>query len=111
MENFIVAIVLLTVIIVFTAVNSFMICSICDEIIMLIDIGEIDKACELWNEKKSYLALFIRDAEIDVVESESSALSSEIPFEDGEAEAGKLRLREAVTELKNSEMPNFKNIF
>lgn len=111
MENFIAAIILLTVIIVFTTVNSFIISDICDDIISYIDAGDIKNACELWNNKKGYLALFIRDAEIDVVAAEANALNSQIPFEDGEAEAGKLRLRDAVLELKNSETPKFENIF
>lgn len=111
MENFVIAIILLIIIILFTALNSFFICRICDDIIAFIDIGDTENAYKLWKEKKSYLALFIRDAEIDVVDSEANALSEETPVEDGEAEAGKLRFRDAVKELRNSEFPNFDGIF
>ncbi len=111
MGNFICALVLLAVIIIFTAVNCTMICNICDDMIALIDEGKIDEAVKLWEEKRTYIAIFVRDAEIDVVTAEAGALGESIALEDGEAEMGRLRLRDAVIELKNSEELNFEDVF
>ncbi len=111
MGNMIIACILIAFVIIFTCVNSVIICSICDEMISLIDSGRTDDAISLFNEKRAYLAIFIRDAEIDVVSAEAEFLGESISFEDGEAEAGRMRLREAVTELKNSEKPTFQDIF
>lgn len=111
MGNVIFASILLSVVIIFTAVNSVIICNICDEIIELIDNGDAESAIALWNAKKDYIQIFVRDAEIDVVSAESEALGESISLEDGEAEMGKLRLRDAVIEIKNSESITLKNVF
>ena len=103
MGNMILASILLAVVIIFTAVNSVIICNICDEMIKLIDENNTDSAIELWKEKKEYIQIFIRDAEIDIVSAEADALGESISIEDGEIEMGRLRFREAVVELKNSE--------
>ena len=49
MGNFIFASILLAAVIIFTAVNSFIICDICDDITACIDSGETERAFELWN--------------------------------------------------------------
>lgn len=111
MGNFITSIIILLAVIVFTAVNSSIICSLCDEMISLIDSGERDRAIELWNEKREYIAVFVRDAEIDVASAEAESTGESLPLEDGEAEPEMLRFREAVEEIKNSEKLSFGNIF
>lgn len=111
MGNFVFATVLLAIIIIFTAVNSVRICDICDDMLALIDAGNTEEAIALWSEERDYLAIFVRDAEIDVVSAEADALGESIALEDGEAEMGAMRLREAITELRNSEKPSFQDIF
>ena len=111
MGNFIFASVLLLAVLIFTAVNSVLICNFCDEMTALIDEGKTEEAIAYWKEKKNYLQIFIRDAEIDVVSAEADALGESISIEDGEVEMGKLRLREAITELKNCEKITFGNVF
>lgn len=111
MGNFVVAIVILSAVMIFTAVNSVIICNLCDEMIDLADKGEIERAKELWQEKKGYLGLFIRDAEIDVVTAELSRSEQSVAIEDGEAEAAIISLKDALEELKHSECPQILNIF
>lgn len=111
MSNFICAVTLIAVVIIFSVVNSVIICNICDELTRLLDEGNVEKARDLWESKKGYLSFFIRDAEIDVVSSEAAALGESIALEDGEAELGALRFREAVEELRHGELPNIFNIF
>ena len=90
MSNFICAVTLIAVVIIFSVVNSVIICNICDELTRVLDEG---------------------NAEIDVVSSEAAALGESIALEDGEAELGALRFREAVEELRHGELPNIFNIF
>ncbi len=111
MGNFITSVIILLLVISFTAINSTIICSICDEMVDLIDSGRSEQAIALWNEKREYIAIFVRDAEIDVVSSEAEALGRSVSLEDGEAELGMMRFRESVLEIKNSEKVNFRNIF
>ncbi len=111
MENFVLAIVLLSIVVVFTGVNSVVICNICEEIISLAENGYYEDACRKWEESSGYIAIFVRDAEIDVVNAEAKELKSSIPFEDAEAEAGKMRFIDAVTEIIYSEKPSFQDIF
>ncbi len=103
MGNFICATVILILMIIFISVNSVIICNICDDITALIDTGEIEEAVKLWQEKKNYIALFVRDAEIDVVTAEASKIEQSTPIEDTEADPDSLGFREAVSEVKNSE--------
>ncbi len=111
MGNMIVACILIAFVVIFTCVNSYIVCNICDEMIKLIDSGKTEEAIAMWEEKKSYLSLIIRDSEIDVVSAEAELLGESISFEDGEAEQGRMRFREAISELINSEKPSFQNIF
>ena len=111
MGNFICAIIILSLIIVFTTVNSFIICNICDDAIALIDEGKTEEACKLWESRWSYIALFVRDAEMDVVNAEVKRFSFESTFEDGEAENGRLELREAIMEVRHSESASWRSIF
>jgi len=111
MENFVIAVFLVSLTVIFVIINCFYICSVCDDIISLIDENKNDEARELWNKNKSYISIFVRDAEIDVVESEAEALEEETPQEDGEAPASAMKFREAILEIKNSEKPTFLNIF
>ena len=57
MGNFYFALGILAFIIIFTAVNSFIICNICDDITEMIDKGDIENACKLWQEKGKYILL------------------------------------------------------
>ena len=111
MGNFVCASILLALVLIFTSVNSVVICNFCDEMILLIDEGRYEEAIDYWRSRKNYIQIFVRDAEIDVVSAEADALGESISIEDGEVEMGKLRLREAVTEIKNSEKINFGNVF
>ncbi len=111
MENFVISVILVSLMVIFTIFNCFYICSVCDEVIALIDENNTAEACRLWNEKRDYISIFVRDAEIDVVDSEAKALEEETPIEDGEAPASAIRFREAVMEIKDSEKPTFFNIF
>ncbi len=110
MGNFICAVVILAFIVIFTGVNSIIVCDICDDMIDLIDAGKADEASRLWKEKQMYVSLFVRDAEIDVVSAEAEKNKEKTPFEDGEAEAAIMSLREAIMELKNSEYFNWQSI-
>ena len=111
MGNFILASILLAFVIIFTAVNSFIVCGICDDITAYIDSGENEKAFELWNNKRKYISVFVRDAELDVVQAHVEKLTSETPLEDGEAESALLAFRDAVSEVYHSEYPTFYNVF
>lgn len=111
MGNFIFATVLLSLVLIFTAVNSVIICNLCDEMTALIDEGKTEEAIAYWKDKKNYIQTFVRDAEIDVVSAEADALGESISIEDGEVEMGKLRLREAISEVKNCEKMTFFNVF
>ena len=103
MGNFICATVILILMIIFISVNSVIVCNICDDITALIDAGEIEHAAELWQEKMNYIALFVRDAEIDVVTAEAMKIEEATPIEDAEAAPDSLAFRDAVAEVKNSE--------
>lgn len=109
MNNFIIAIIILALIIIFTVINSIYICSVCDDIIALIDEGRLEEAYSIWEEKKGYIAYLVRDAEIDVVTAETGSLGSDAAIEDGEAVG--LRFRDAIQEIKNTEAFSAENIF
>lgn len=111
MGNFICSLILLSAIILFTVINSVIICNICDKMIELTENGNSEQAIILWQEHKYYISFFVRDAEIDVVTAEADALGESIELEDGEAEIGALRFKEAVAEIKNSEKMTWGNIF
>jgi len=111
MGNFVLAIVILSIVILFTGVNSFVICDICEEIISLADNGYYEDACRKWEESSKYIAIFVRDAEIDVVNAEAKELKASLPFEDAEAEVGKMKFVDAVAEIIYSEKPSFQDIF
>lgn len=111
MGNFIFATVLLSIVIIFTGVNSFIICELCDEMIELIDAGYTEEACAIWKENRTYISIFVRDAEIDVVNTEVEAMEGVSSIEDGEAEAGRMRLREAVAEILDSEKVSLADVF
>ncbi len=111
MENFLISVIIVLALAIFVIFNCFYICSICDDIILLLDSNCTEDACILWEEKKNYISIFVRDAEIDVVDSEAKALQEETPNEDGEAASSAMKFREAVLEVKNSETPTFFNIF
>lgn len=110
MDNFIIACIILVSIFIFTGVNSYIICDTCDDIIALIDSKKEDEAKALWQKKRDYIAIFVRDAEIDVADSEAESLGKGAVLEDGEAEMGALRFREAIIEIRNSEKINLQDI-
>lgn len=104
MGNFICATVILILMVIFISVNSVMVCNICDEITALIDENDLEAAAELWQEKKNYISLFVRDAEIDVVTAEAMKAEGSTPIEDAESAPNSLAFRDAVAEVKNSEL-------
>lgn len=111
MENTILAFILIFIVLIFTGVNSFFICEICDKLIYLAEQEDINALENLWAEKRPYLSLFIRDAEIDSAEAEIKNLQTAIAFEDGETENAKISLTDAINELKNFEKLSFENLF
>lgn len=111
MHNFIIAVILIVFIVIFTTVNSFYICSVCDDIEALLNEGKIEEAVELWNSKKYYISFFVRDAEMDVVSTEADNLLRHYSLEDGEAESAKMSFSDAVNEIKLSEKLSFESIF
>ena len=111
MGNFICAVIIILALLLFVIINSVMICSICDDIIEFIDKGDTESAERLWSEKKNYISLFVRDAEIDVVTAEAEKLKKAIPPEDAEAETDAFALRDAIIEVKNSEFLNLQGLF
>ncbi len=111
MGNFICSIVILILMVIFISVNSVIVCNICDDITQLIDSGEVEEAAKVWQEKMSYIAFFVRDAEIDVVTAEASKIQQSTPIEDAEAAPDSMSFREAVTEVKNSERFSWQGLF
>ena len=111
MNNFIISLVLLVLILIFVGINAFRICSVCEEIVLAVESGDVDRAKNLWNQEKHYIAFFVRDAEVDVVNAEVQNLDEEKEFEDGEAAEDIVKFRDAVLELIYSEKPSFQNIF
>ena len=105
MENFVIAILFLSTILLFTVFNSIYICGICDDIIDMIDNGDISAAGELWQENQGYISFFVRDTEIDSVSARAEAIK-----EGSEAESAQ-KLRSAVEELRDSEKATFRHIF
>lgn len=111
MDNFIISIILLAAVLIFTGINSFVICGMVDEITELIDNDEFEKARELWEKRRNYISLFVRDAEIDVVNAEMNASGEGKENEDGEAELSVTDLKDALSELRHGEKPSLFNIF
>lgn len=111
MRNLIVACILLASVVSFTAISSARVCSICDEMISLVDAGEIDKAGELWQKNCDYIAYFVRDAEIDVVTAELEGVYESFAVEDGEREAACVALRDAINEISHFERLSFRSVF
>ncbi len=101
MRNFICAVLLLVFVFVFVGINSFIICRDVNEMIGLIDAGSVEEAICLWEEKRDYIAIFVRDAEIDAVDTVIVNNSDDIAQ----------RLREAVEEVKNGEMLSLQSVF
>ena len=103
MGNFIFTTVILVLMVIFISINSVIVCNICDDITALIDAGFLEEAAQRWQEKKNYIALFVRDAEIDVVTAEAMKIQQATPIEDAEAAPDSMAFREAISEVKNSE--------
>ncbi len=111
MNNFIIAIISVLLIFAFITINSFVICDICDDLIDYVEKEQLESAKDLWEKKKFYLSLFIRDAEIDVVTAEFNGVLEKTSIEDGESELNTTSLIDALNELKHSEKPSFNNVF
>lgn len=103
MDNLIVAAVILLFVIIFTAVNAFIICGICDEIIALVDKGELNSALALWEDKRLYISLFVRDAEIDAADCAHFTAPND--------ETAASRFRESICEIRDTEHLCFSNVF
>lgn len=103
MENFIIAVLIVAFIIVFSVINCVKITNLCEDMISLTEEGYFNIAYDLWQENKRYLSLFIHDPEID----EADAIFNTIKR--GEWESTD-RLIEALTELTDSEKPIFINL-
>lgn len=111
MRNLIISCILLALVVGFTAISSYNVCRICDEMISLVDAGEIGKAYEIWQGSADYISFFVRDAEIDVVTAELEGVYKSLPIEDGEREAACIALRDAINEIRRSEQPSFRSVF
>ncbi len=104
MGNFIYAVIILVLIIVFTAVNSVIICNICDDIIGLIEEDSIDIARGIWENNRKYISIFVRDTEIDLVDTAIRQIETQIPD-------SKVLFKEAVNEVRRSESVDWDCIF
>ena len=111
MGNFITALRLLLAIGIFTAVNSSILCSLCDEMLALVERGDIDGAIAVWDENKGYFSLFVRDAEIDSVSAEIEKHRASTAKGDGNTAGVESGLRDAINEILDSEKVNFGDIF
>lgn len=111
MHNFIIAVILIAFTLIFTVANSIYICSVCDNIQALLSEGKTEEAVELWESKRFYLSFFIRDAEIDVADTEAENLLKHYSLEDGEAEMAKMSFSDAINEIKLSEKLSFESVF
>ena len=65
MGNFILAVIMLSALIIFTGVNSFYICDVCDDIIELTDQSKFQEAVSLWEANSDYISFFVKDSDID----------------------------------------------
>lgn len=111
MGNFITALILLLAIGVFTAVNSSILCALCDEMLSLIERGDINGAIAVWDDNKGYFSLFVRDAEIDAVSAEIEKIRSSFEKDDGSYAVREAGLRDAINEILDSEKANLSDIF
>lgn len=111
MENFVISVIIISAVVIFVIFNSFTICGICDDITDLIDSGNTKEAVSLWESKRGYISVFVRDVEIDHVDGYSDYFGKNQDTNDAESEAKRIDLKNAVDEIKNSELPNFTNIF
>ncbi len=107
MGNFILAVIMLSALIIFTGVNSFYICDVCDDIIELTDQSKFQEAVSLWEANSDYISFFVKDSDIDDVDLQAQRiLNSQTPSNlDTES------FKAAIQEIKNSEKSNLKNIF
>lgn len=111
MGNFITALILLLAIGIFTAVNSSIICSLCDEMLSLIESGDAKGAIAVWEENRGYFSLFVRDAEIDAVSTEMEKYRDSIENNEYVSTQTEASLRDAINEILDSEKANFGDIF
>lgn len=103
MENFIIAILTVAVIIVFSVINCVKITNLCEEMIALTEEGYFNIAYDLWQENKVYLSLFIHDPEIDEADEVFRMV------EGGDSDSTE-RLIEVLRELLDSEKPLLVNL-
>ena len=92
MGNFICSVIIICLIVIFVAVNCLIVDSICEKIIKYIDQNDTESAKAVWSDKKHYLSRFHPDREIDSVTNAT------------EFEADPARFRQAVTEIRDSEV-------
>lgn len=111
MKSFMISMILLFSVILYVIINCFMICGICDNITELIDSGNTKEAVSLWKEKRGYISIFTRDTEIDRIDGFSIIFGENQTLNNEDTETKRLEFKSAVEELKNSERPNFGNIF
>ncbi len=110
MGNLITGCILIAFVIAFTSLSSFIVVSTCEEIIALVDSGDIDSALQLWNRRACFISLFVRDAEIDVVTG-AFENSDKFPLEDGERETANTELCDAIKEIIDFERISFYSVF
>ncbi len=111
MENLVVAVIILAVLLVFTGVNSFIICNSCEEISSFVNENAFDEAVTRWESRKNYIALFVRDSEIDIVDEQMEELFEVEDGDERELESAKNELLTALTELKQGEAIGWQQIF
>ena len=103
MGNFIISVIIIISIVIFTVWGSFAVCSNCEEFISLIKSDEIESAFALWEEKRGFISFFVRDFEIDLVTEKMKKLCDSST----ESESA----IEAIDEIINAEQINFYNLF
>ena len=103
MNNFIVALVIIALITAFVFINGYIITSNCEDMISLIEEGQVESAFEIWEEKKEYFSLFIKDSEIDTVAREFYKIK-------GDTSLATEALVSAIEELKCGERAEIVNI-
>lgn len=106
MGNFICAVILLLTVIVFTAVNSYAVLDLCEDMLSYIENSNTSAAIDLWEKKEKYVSLFVRDAETDLINSAILTMSI-----NGESEETVSGLIFAINELKENEQLSFLNLF
>lgn len=112
MHNFVFALILVAAVLVAVTANSIVVCSTVCELKELLEAGRVEDAYDLWESKKRYLSLSVHQRTIDIVEEEAENMNTYHRWgKKTETDAARLRMLAAIDEIRNSEFPDFFNIF